>query len=113
MLRALRGAVAAATCALATTLAYPAPTSPGEHVGVNAERGDPARWYVPADTPRLKYDTQVKEAGAVLGEALKECRALPSDRKACEAQAGAQHRRDLEDARSLLSQSRGGAARDR
>lgn len=113
MLRALHGAIAAATCALATTLAYPAPASPEEHVGVNAERGDPARWYVPADTPQLKYETQVKEAGAVLGESLKECRALQSDRDACVAQARAQHRRDLEDARSLLSQSRGGAARGR
>jgi hypothetical protein len=113
MLRALHGAIAAATCALAATLAYPAAVSPVEHVGVNAERGDPARWYVPADTPQLKYETQVKEAGAVLGEALKECRALQSDRNACVAQAQAQHRRDLEDARSLLSQSRGGAVRDR
>lgn len=113
MLRALRGALVAATCAFAATLAYPAKTSPEEHVGVNAERGDPARWYVPADTPRLKYDTQVKEAGAVLGEALKECRALQSGREACMAEARAQHRRDLEDARSLLSQSRVGAARDR
>jgi hypothetical protein len=113
MARALRGALAAATCALASTLAFPAAVSPVEHVGVNAERGDPARWYVPADTPQLKYETQVKEAGAVLAEALKECRALQADRSGCEAQARAQHRRDLEDARSLLSQGRGGAARDR
>ena len=113
MTRTLGRAIAAATCALAATLAYPAAASPVEHVGVNAERGDPARWYVPADTPQLKYETQVKEARAVLGEALKECRALQADRDACVAQANAQHRRDMEDARSLLSHSRGGAARDR
>lgn len=113
MTRTLRGALAAATCALAATLPYPAAASPVEHVGVNAERGDPARWYVPADTPQLKYETQVKEARAAMGEALKECRALQSGRNTCVAQADAQHRRDMEDARSLLSQSRGGAVRGR
>jgi len=113
MIRMLQSTVAAAFCAFAATLVHPSSPLPAEHVGVNAERGDPARWYVPADTPQLKYDTQVKEAGAVLGEALKECRALQSDRNACVAQAKAQHRRDLEDARSLLSRSRGGATRAR
>jgi hypothetical protein len=113
MARALRIAIAAATCGLAATLAYPAPASPVEHVGINAERGDPARWYVPADTPQLKYEAQVMEARAALGEELKECRALQSGRNTCVAQANAQHRRDVEDARSLLSQSRGGAVRDR
>ena len=113
MRRLIRNAAAAATCALAATLAQSAPPAPPEHVGVNAERGDPARWYVPADTPRRLYDTQVKEAGAVLGEALKECRALQSDRNACVAQAKAQHLRDLEDARSLLSQARGDGTRVR
>jgi len=103
MNRILRSAVAAASCALAATLAYPSPPSPEEHVGVDAERGDPARWYVPADTPRLKYETQVKEARAALAEALKECRALRADRATCVAQARAQNRRDLEDARSELS----------
>ena len=57
-------AAAATTCAFAATLALAAPPAPVEHVGINAERGDPARWYVPADTPRRLYDTQVKEAGA-------------------------------------------------
>lgn len=113
MNRMLRGTVAAASCALAATLAYPSSPPPVEHVGVNAERGDPARWYVPADTPQLKYETQVKEARAALGEALKECRALREDRATCVAQARAEHRRDMEDARSVLAQSRGGAARDR
>lgn len=113
MNRILRSAVAAASCALVATLAYPAPPSSEEHVGVNAERGDPARWYVPADTPRLKYEAQAKEARAAQAEALKECRALQAGRTACVAEAKAQYRRDMEDARSLLSQGRGGAARDR
>lgn len=111
--RMFRSAVAATTCALAATLAYPAPISPVEHVGVNAERGDPARWYVPADTPQLKYETQVKEARAALGEALKECRAMQAGREACVARENAQYRRDMEDARSVLLNSRGGVARSR
>ena len=94
----LRSATAAASCALAATLAYPAPRAPEEHVGVDAERGDPARWYVPADTPRLKYETLVKEARAAQGEAMKECRANRASRASCEAEARAQYRRDLEEA---------------
>ncbi len=113
MYRIFRGAVAAASCALAATLAYPKSTSPEEHVGVDAERGDPARWYVPADTPQLKYETQAKEARAARAEALKECRALRADRAACVAEANAQYRRDVEDARSALPKDRDRAARDR
>lgn len=113
MTRKLHRSVAAAFCALAATLVYPSSPAPTEHVGVNAERGDPARWYVPADTPQRKYDTQVKEARAALGEALKECRALHAGRVDCMAQARAQQRRDLEDARRLLRQAGGGTGRDR
>jgi hypothetical protein len=102
MSRLFRSAVATASWTLAATLAYSQPTAPTEHVGVNAERGDPARWYVPADTPKLKYETQVKEAGAARGEALKECRALQADRAACVAQANEQYRRDMEDAKLAM-----------
>jgi hypothetical protein len=112
MIRTIRNPVAAA-CALAATLAYPLSPAPTEHVGVNAERGDPSRWYIPADTPQLKYETQVKEANAALGEALKECRAQQEGRSACMAQANAQRRRDVEEARSLLLQARAGTSRDR
>jgi len=92
---------AAASCALAATLAYPASPATEEHVGIDAERGDPALWYVPADTPQLKYETLVKEAGAALGEAMKECRANRASRTSCETEARAQYRRDLEDARRV------------
>ena len=112
MIPRLHSTLAAAFCTLAATLAHPA-SAPEEHVGVNAERGDPARWYVPADTPQLKYETQVKEARAALGEALKECRALRDGRAQCEAQARAQQRREMEDARRLLADSGGGASRHR
>jgi hypothetical protein len=94
--------------ALAATSAFPLPPSAAEHVGLNAERGDPARWYVPADTPALKYETQVKDAQAALAEARKECQALQAGRTACLAEASAQHRSDLADARSLLLRSRSG-----
>ena len=100
-----RIALAAASCALAATFAYSMPPASEEHVGVDAERGDPARWYVPADTPRLQYETRVKEARAALAEALKECRAERAGRAACVAEANAQHRRDMEDARDALRES--------
>jgi hypothetical protein len=98
----LRSTVAAVSCALAATLAYPVQASPEEHVGVNAERGDPARWYVPADTAKLKYEVRVKEAGAARAEALKDCRAMQASRVDCEAQANSLYREDLQDARVAL-----------
>ena len=101
---------AAVAALVRATLAYPATPPAVEHVGINAERGDPKRWYVPADTPQLKYETQVKEAHAALGEELKECRALQAGRSDCIARANAQLRRDLADARALLQANRGGAA---
>ena len=76
-----------------------------EHVGRDAERGDPARWYQPADTPQEKYRTDMKEAVAALAEALKECRAEPAGRKECEAAARRQHQDDVERARGLLARS--------
>lgn len=70
-------------------------------VGYDAEKGDPARWYEPADTPQKVYRTLLKEAQAALAEAKKECRAVPGDRKGCEAAARAQYERDLAYARSV------------
>lgn len=67
------------------------------------EPGDPARWYIPADTPAQKYAVAMKEAGAALKEALEECRRAAVDRKACETQARAQWRHDMQRARAHLS----------
>jgi hypothetical protein len=78
-----------------------------EHVGINAEKGDPARWYQPADTPQQKYQNAMKEAGAAQAEALKECRSQSSDRKSCEQAAREQYRRDVDYARALLSRPQG------
>jgi len=65
--------------------------------------GDPARWYMPADTPAKKYAVAMQEAGAALKEALQECRREAADRKACEAEARAQWRVEVADARGILS----------
>ncbi|MBL0142372.1 MAG: hypothetical protein IPP91_09845 [Betaproteobacteria bacterium] len=107
-LRPTLRSVTAVFCALAATLAWSSSPAPVEHVGLDAERGDPARWYVPADTPKLKYETQVKEAQAVRGEALKECRVVQAGRADCVAQANAQYRSDMESARGLLAIRQGG-----
>lgn len=101
-----RLASAVASCALAAMCAYSMPTSADEHVGVDAERGDPARWYVPADTPRRLYETRVKEAHAAAAEARKECRGERGRRAACISEAKAQERRDIEDARRDLMERR-------
>ena len=106
--RTISTALAAASCALSATLAYPQSTAPVEHVGVNAERGDPARWYVPADTPQLQYETRVKEAGAAQSEALKDCHALKVRLSACVDDANEQYRHDVEDARLALIRTRQG-----
>ena len=91
----LKGVVVAAfacACAFAATAE--------EHVGKNLERGEPARWFQPDDTPQKREATAKKEAAAALAEALKECRGNPADRKACEKQARDQYRMDVEAARA-------------
>jgi len=98
-------AFAAASLLLAPTLTGAAATTE-EHVGIYAERGDPLRWRVPADTPRLKYEAEAKGIRASLAESMKECRALSAGRAACDAQAQAQYRADLEAARGLLATGR-------
>lgn len=74
-------------------------------VGRDAEKGDPARWSQPADTPQRRHEAAMKEAGAALAEALKECRARQSQRKECEAEARGRHEEDVERARGFLVRS--------
>lgn len=75
-------------------------------VGRDAEKGDPARWYRPADTPQAQYENAIQEAAAALSEALRECRTQPKhDRKTCEAQARSLHEDDVERARGFLVRS--------
>jgi len=72
-----------------------------EHVGRNLERGEPARWFQPDDTPQKRRATAMKEAQAALDESLKQCRAEATDRKSCEQQAREQYRQDVEAARQV------------
>ena len=74
-------------------------------VGRDAEKGDPARWSQPADTPQRQHEAAMKEAGAALAEALKECRAQQSQRKECEAEARGRFDEDVERARGFLVRS--------
>lgn len=75
-------------------------------VGRDAEQGDPARWYEPADTPQEQYRNAMQEAEAALAEALKECHALDAgEARECEAQARERHADDVERARGFLVRS--------
>ena len=72
-----------------------------EHVGRNLEKGEPARWFQPDDTPQKRAATATKEAKAALDESLKECRSQPAaERKSCEQQARDQYRLDIDSARA-------------
>lgn len=86
--------------AVALTAQAPAPVE--GPVGRDAEKGDPARWYQPADTPQRQYENAVQEARAALAEAMRECRALAAERRACEAEARLRHEEDMERARGHL-----------
>jgi len=70
-----------------------------------SERGDPHRWYVPAETPREKYANAAREARNALAEQLRECRAS-AERKRCEAQARAQYREDMARAHEYIAPTR-------
>lgn len=77
-------------------------------VGRDAEAGDPARWYEPADTPHEQYLNAMQEAEAALADALKECRAqggAAESRRQCESEARARHADDVERARGFLVRS--------
>jgi hypothetical protein len=87
--------------ALVAALAAPAALAQEQHVGRNAELGDPARWYQPDDTPEKRYRTAMKEAVAAKAEAVKECRASVQA-KACEAEARRQYESEAQRARELL-----------
>ncbi len=92
----MKPAILLAVAALAAAL----PAAAEEHVGYNAERGDPARWYEPITTPEQRYANEVKEARNAAAEARKECRQQPREERArCEREAREQEKRDIESAR--------------
>lgn len=86
--------------ALAAGTAFAAVDGP---VGKDAEKGDPARWYQPADTPQKQHATAMQEARAALAEAIKECRSTPTGRATCEKEARERYQDDLKAARALLT----------
>lgn len=70
-----------------------------------SEKDDPQRWYRPLETPRQRYDNAILEARNALAEAIRACKSS-DDRRACEAAARAQHRREVTNARALLAPAR-------
>lgn len=61
-----------------------------------------ARAEVPDTTPQQRYRSAVREAGGGLKIGLAECRALPSGRQACEAEARARYQDDMRAAKKML-----------
>jgi Skp family chaperone for outer membrane proteins len=93
----MKAAVIFAVAALAVAL----PAAADEHVGYDAERGDPARWYEPVTTPKQRYENEMKEARNALAEAIKECRhEARNERAQCEREAREQQKRDMDSARA-------------
>jgi hypothetical protein len=85
----------------AAALAAALPAVADEHVGYDAERGDPARWYQPITTPQQRYENAMTEARNALADALKECRHEARDERArCEREAREQNKREVEEARA-------------
>lgn len=85
--------------AMIAAAAFVLPARALDHVGYDAERGDPDRWYQPIVTPQQRYENSMREARNALAEARKECRAQAKPaRKDCEAQARVQYERDAADA---------------
>ena len=70
-----------------------------------SEPGDPHRWYVPADTPREKYENAAREARNALADQLRECHAS-RDLNRCEGEARARYRDDMARAREHLAPNR-------
>jgi len=92
---------------LATAIALSMPTiAPLAATGSSiAQRGDPARWYEPADTPRRKYENVMKEASQAFKEALAECRSQSADRRSCVMEARERYRHDVAYAKGFLATS--------
>jgi len=89
--------------AVVAALAPPAGAAP--HATAYSRDGDPPRWYVPADTPRAKYENAAREARNALADAVRECRATRAGKR-CEAEARQRFRDDMARARDFLAPTR-------
>jgi hypothetical protein len=97
----------AAFRATACALALLAPASfAATHFTTFSASDDPARWYQPLETSRQKYDNAMLEARNALAEALRDCRAAPTQRIACEADARRRYQEEAVQARELLAPGR-------
>ena len=88
---------------VATLIAAPLAAFAADDPGLR--KGDPARWDEPIVTPAQRYESSVKEARNALADAIKECRTV-AERKACEAEARAQHQRDVAEAKKARETTR-------
>ena len=72
-----------------------------------AQAGDPARWYLENTTPRERFDTSKKEAGAAYRQAKSNCKkASKTARAECMQNARNTYGRDMIDARQEIGAAR-------
>ena len=92
----LRTLIGTAVCTLAMQAGWAQGLAPDS----NSRAGDPARWYQEDTTPRARFQTLKKEAGAAYQEALADCkRAERATRATCMREARALFEQDLAAAR--------------
>ena len=71
-----------------------------------AQTGDPARWYQEDMTPRARFQTLQKEAGAAYRESQAECKKVErAMHAACMQEARRNFNQDMSDARRQLQTS--------
>lgn len=89
------------------TLAAQGVLAQGPAIESGAQAGDPARWYQEDVTPRARFETLKKEAGAAYREAQSECKkAAQASRAACMQEARNTFARDMTDARQQIGSAR-------
>lgn len=92
----LRTIIGAAVCVLAMQTGWAQGLAPNNY----SQAGDPARWYQEDTTPRARFQTLKKEAGAAYQEALAECKKVErTTRAACMQEARAIFKQDMTDAK--------------
>ena len=78
-------------------------TAPGTALAQAGYEACLARGAVPDTTPRVRYQTAIREAGGGLKVSLEECRSMGApDRKNCESQARARYKADMAMAQRIL-----------
>ena len=92
----LRTIIGAAVCTLALQARWAQGLAPESH----SRTSDPARWYQDDTTPRARFQTLKKEAGAAYQEAVTDCkRAERASRATCMQEARTLFEQDMTAAR--------------